>query len=157
MRFLEAAKTFLYNNWIGILVGMIITFPPSVWAGHLGNRITERKNRRNLEAKQKNFIDSLSAETNQYISSMPQTEEEVSERRNRVAASVKKLSQESFGQNYPEVKSIRPENTEYPPMPCKWCHRPHKAFSGPRGDCRTCKLPLDLWMGAQGEIHKGEQ
>jgi hypothetical protein len=31
---------------------------------------------------------------------------------------------------------------EYPEVPCKWCHRQHKAFGGSKGECTYCRLPL---------------
>jgi hypothetical protein len=153
---MESIWTFIQNHpgWAGIIGGVLIGFLPSVWAGHLGNRWTERKNKKSLERKQKQFLDGLASMTLPFITSPPANDSEVTERRSTIATNVKALSQELFKQDYPEVTSIRPESTEYPELPCKWCHRQHKAFAGSKGECTYCRLPLDFWIGCQGITHK---
>lgn len=143
-----------HPGWAGIAGGVLIGFFPSVWAGHLGNRWTERRNKKTLQGKQKEFIDGLSAVTEPFITAEPTNNTEVAERRRIVGDEVKRLSQRLFDQSYPEIDSIRPESTEYPELPCKWCHRQHKAFAGSKGECTNCRLPLDFWIGCQGETHK---
>jgi hypothetical protein len=140
--------------WTGVIAGIVLGFGPSVWAGHLGNRWTERKNKKSLEAQQKQFVDGLTSVTLPLITSPILNDDDVIERRTKIANEVKRLSQQLFKQDYPEIISIRPENTEYPELPCKWCHRQHKAFAGSKGECTNCRLPLDFWIGCQGETHK---
>jgi hypothetical protein len=153
---METLNLLLHDGkfWIGVVAGIVVGFGPSVWAGHLGNRMTEKKNRKSLENKQKQFIDGLASTTSGFITTPAANESVVTERRNKVASEVKRLSKKLFSQDYPEVISIRPESTEYPELPCKWCHREHKAFSGSKGECTLCRLPLDFWIGCQGETHK---
>lgn len=138
----------------GIIIGIIIGFIPSSWSGHVGNKITEEDNKKSREAKQAMFINKLSAAARVYITSPPTTEAEVKKRKDTIAAKVKEFSNEIFGEDCPPIESIRPEETEYPDIYCKWCHRDHKAFGGPRGKCTDCCLPLDLWIGSQGETRK---
>lgn len=135
----------------GIILGIVIGFIPSVIAGHYGNKWTERRNRKSLDAKKERFIDGLSAELNEYIHLMPVDEADVLNRQEKVKSKVKELSNKFFDKHYPEIQSSRPESTEYPSLPCKWCHQQHKASAGSRGDCKKCNLPFDLWMGSQGQ------
>lgn len=142
-----------YPMLSGIIIGMIISFIPSAWTGHFGNRITEERNKKSHEAKQKTFMEKLSSEARHYITSPNIPDSEAEDRQRDIAEKVKKLSLEIFGEECPPIESARPEETEYQDIHCKWCQRPHKAFSGSRGKCTRCCLPLDLWIGSQGETH----
>ena len=155
METLKELATFFNNHalWSGVVIGIVIGFLPSVYAGHLGNVYTETKKKRTLEGKQQQFIARLGSATEGYVTAPPTTEVELVERRKDIAAQVKRLSQEIFDQDSPQIISIRPEITEYPLLPCKWCHRQHKAFAGSKGECTNCHLPLDFWIGCQGETH----
>ena len=141
--------------WAGILGSIVFGFPVGIWAGHWGNRVTERRNRKDLQAKQQQFIRELSASAEEFITSPPENEEEVTRRRDTIAATVKRLSKELFDDDSPLLETVRPENTVYDPIHCKWCHRSHTAWTGTRGDCKNCKLPLDFWIGSQGQPKKG--
>ncbi len=136
---------------VGGIVGAIVTIPISIWTGHRGNRITERQNRKSLQAKQKQFIDGLSSVGRGFIYSSEINEEEITRRRSVIKQTVLKLSKEIFEQEYPDIPSFRPEDTVYPKLPCKWCKRAYAACVGSKGECQTCALPLDLWLGSQGE------
>lgn len=140
-----------HPGWAGIVGGVLIGFLPSVYAGHLGNRWTERRKKKTLEGKQKEFTDGLSTVTHPFITTEPINDAEVAERRKIIADEVKRLSQRLFDQPYPEISSIRPENTEYPEIPCKWCHRQHKAFAGSKGECTNCRLPLVFGLGVKAK------
>jgi hypothetical protein len=151
--YLGPLRPFVDNHQMvsGIIFGIILGLIPSAWMGHIGNRITEEKNKEGLHAKQKRFINELSRAAESFITSPPKDEEEVGKRRNTVTATVKRLSNELFDEDSPPLETVRPENTVYEPMHCKWCHRPHEAWGGTRGDCKTCHLPLDFWIGSQGQ------
>lgn len=140
----------------GIIIGAIATFIPSAWSGHIGNRITEEANKKSREAKQKLFTTKLSEAARTYIIVPPTNETQGKERQDEIASKVKELSIEIFGEECPPIDSARPEETEYQHIKCKWCHLDHKAFSGSRGKCTKCCLPLDLWIGSQGQTHKSE-
>jgi hypothetical protein len=136
--------------------------PVLVWAlglagsfilGHLTNVFSDWRSTKKLKAKQERFIDELYEALDQYLTSEP-ADEEVAQRRKDVKAVVIEKSKQIFGKSTPPIKSFRPGNTEYPILPCKWCHRDHQAWDGPEGQCKTCPLPLDLWMGSQGKTHK---
>lgn len=102
-----------HPGWAGIAGGVLIGFFPSVWAGHLGNRWTERRNKKTLQGKQKEFIDGLSAVTETFITTEPNNTE-VAERRRIVGDEVKRLSQRLFDQSYPEIEAsgLRVLNTQ---------------------------------------------
>ena len=153
--YLGILKPFVNDHQMisGIILGLILGFIPSAWTGHFGNRITEQQNKKSLQAKQKKFIRELSSTAESFIASPPPNEEEVSKRRETIAATVKRLSNELFDEDSPPLETIRPENTVYEPIHCKWCHRSHAAWSGTRGECKTCHLPLDFWIGSQGQPH----
>lgn len=149
----DALKNLINSHTLsaGIILGIIVGFIPSVLAGHFGNIYTEKRKKRTLEGKQNRFVDELTSVTRDYVTSPPTDETEVTQRRERVAQNVKTLSLKIFNQDTPIAESIRPDNTEYPKLPCKWCHREHQSFNGSKGACRNCGLPLDFWMGIQGQ------
>jgi len=129
----------------------MINFLLGVLASLIAGVLYDRMKRRGLRVKQQRFIEELNDGMARYVEAAPMNEDEVKHRREAVALEVKELSGKIFGKPYPPIESLRLESTEYPQIDCKWCQRKHKAFSGSRGDCRTCKLPLDIWIGCQGE------
>ena len=64
----------MYQLILGIVLGLIIGLIPSAWMGHVGNRITEEKNKNSLQAKQKKFIQGLSRTAESFITSTPVVE-----------------------------------------------------------------------------------
>ncbi|HWS89587.1 MAG TPA: hypothetical protein VN282_21625 [Pyrinomonadaceae bacterium] len=156
--YLGPLKPIVDAHWeISLLIlGIIIGLIPSALMGHIGNRITEEKNKKSREAKLKQFIDRLSSEARKFVYSRTD-DSEVEGRREAVASIVKRLSQEIFGQDYPPIETIRPGETVYPELPCKWCHRGHQSDVGARGDCINCQLPMDLWVGIQGDTQRQQK
>lgn len=142
-----------HQMFSGIVLGLLLGFIPSAWSGHIGNRITEEENKKSYEAKQRIFITKLSEAARGYITVPLKTDDEGKNRQDAIASKVKELSLEIFGEECPPIDSARPEETEYQDIKCKWCRLDHKAFSGSRGKCTKCCLPLDLWIGSQGETH----
>lgn len=142
--------SYIVAGFIGGVISAIIGIPVFILTGHWGNRMTERKNRESLQAKQKKFSDGLRSVGKQYIYTGPINDAEAEARRTTIKETVLRLSKEIFKQNYPDIPSFRPEDTIYPELPCKWCKRNLIACSGSKGECKTCSLPLDLWLGSQG-------
>ncbi|MDQ3816295.1 MAG: hypothetical protein M3362_01225 [Acidobacteriota bacterium] len=149
----HAIQAFIDNHpiWTGIIGSIVVGYPFAVWAGHHGNKVTERNNRETLKAKQHQFIKELSRVGAKYLTTPPKDEEEVAERRTTIAEAVKRLSNQLFDdEDTPPIETVRPEETKYDPMNCKWCRRMHEAHGGTQGKCTNCGLPLDYWIGSQG-------
>jgi hypothetical protein len=96
--YLGILRPFVDNHQMisGIVFGIILGLIPSAWMGHIGNRITEEKNKKSIQAKQKKFVKELSGAAESFITSPPKDEEEVGRRRDTIAATVKRLSNELF-------------------------------------------------------------
>jgi hypothetical protein len=129
------------------VAGLVLGFILNIVASWLYDWLKTRS----LESKQHKFIEKLDDSLTHYADIPPVDEVEVDERRKDVKSKVRQLSEEIFGKASPPFKSPRQETTKYPPIDCKWCYRTHEAHDGSRGACKTCKLPLDIWIGCQGE------
>ena len=135
----EAMKFLIFGGVLGF-IGSIAASAVWEWLKAKGR-----------EAKQHKFIEELNDSLDHYADFEPLTEEEVSNRRKDVKSKVMGLSKKIFGKESPQLKSLRLESTKYPPIDCKWCYRAHTAKDGSRGGCRTCNLPLDIWIGCQSK------
>jgi hypothetical protein len=129
----------------------MVNFVLGVLASLAAAVLYDQMKKRSLKAKQERFIEELNKAFVSYIETPPENEDEVSVRRREVASKVQQLSNAIFGKDIIPIESLRLGTTEYPPIDCKWCHRTHKADRGSRGDCHTCKLPLDVWIGCQSD------
>lgn len=138
------------HPWEMLLIGAVI----GAVLGYLGNLIEKWWKSRGIEAKLRSFIDGLNRDFYEWIAAPPINEDEVIARRTKVKVRVKELSETIFNAPLPNIPTVREEHTAYPELPCKWCHRGHDAFGGSQGQCTNCALPLDLWLGAQGQQNK---
>lgn len=131
---------------IDLVTSIVVASAVGVSTGFSANVLFARLQSKQSKRRQKEFITKLHANLDAYKRVRPSDDAEVFTRREIVKAQVRELSQQIYGSDRPELTSFRLEETEYPKIPCRWCHRPHKPLTGSRGDCRHCGVPLDIWI-----------
>ncbi|MEO1370599.1 MAG: hypothetical protein AAFX50_25735 [Acidobacteriota bacterium] len=133
------------------ILAIISTHLGTALTGLVGSGLWRQYQQHSHQAKAKRFITKLHGSLRAYSEKKPVDDEEAMTRQEVVQQRVRELSGEVFGEEVPQIESMRPEDAEYPEIDCRWCHRPHRPLPGARGDCRNCRLPLDVWMACQAE------
>ena len=128
---------------IGSLVGGFVL-------GILGNILTQRYGKARAEKKTERFQDELENRLQKFRELPPHTPEEAETRREFVKHTVKELSQKIFGDPIPKARTVRREDTKYPPVDCKWCWEQVHPTDGAEGRCADCALPLCYWIDRSG-------